>query len=1338
MKFYITLFCLLAFGQIHCDDFRALNQGWNLVSLPIRDDIKVTDYLSTHVTGSVSMIFAADKDWLIYTESEPAQEFSTYEQFDTFKPGFAYWLRMNESGKLYFNSMIPEVPTTSDPGTAPSYVNIQSNSSSPIVSFYAVAEAQSYNLYYHTEDEMIVEHGNRVSKIHSPFEFKLPNRDTKYFAVVTSVKDGIESDPSEVIVIHPLVEEVIPTPSIIAHSSTTHSISVYLNKLSEVDQYNVYYSKDINLNKLNANRLTSSDEFFELLNLDPNTKYYLSASSIKDNKESELSTLIYRTTKESQQDTNTSTSTSPTQTSVDLSDYTSSQEIYTLDTGGPIHSSPMISPNGDIYIGSTDGYLYAMNKNGSLKWKIKTNGFINSSIVGDTIINDSGLEEFRIYAYSEDKYLYSIDESGNLLWKLLVGNCSLSAPAIAADHTIYMASQSTNVDTAKIMAISPQGEELWTFANWYTIFSAPTIDEMGILYVSSGFESLTSEDEYFITAIYPDGTLKWSQQLEGIQYLPSNPMINHIGEILIGSDDRVDAFDMSNGEKIWEYIGASSFSSVIMDSDNNYYFLSELKLTSLAPDHTLRWEIELEGTSFSPPTIDDQNIIYLSSATDKLLVFDQQGNKLWSNIVKSTSSPSIDSDGVLYIGGIDGYIHAIKTDSEGLNSSWSKQGGNLLNNRRSKNAKAPGQIFETSSGIKMSWIPPGSVKVGSISTNSYFDEGPAHNVSLTRGFWMGQVEVTLQQWQTMMGTTPDGLVNHNPNSPVTGISWSEAKVFIELLNEMEGRHSYRLPTEVEFEYSAKAGRNSDQPWSVTDSTLDQEAWFNLNSVNTTQNVGLKKANSFGLLDMIGNVSEWTEDWYSSDIYNIHAPTDAVGPNTGSRKVVRGCSYQDTLEDCRVTRREHYSVDTKDSKIGFRVLKEFTNETYTPSKVLDLVVTSEDHSLKVAFTVNTKAQWYNVYYRLQSQDLNAFTVLKTNENLAKIEGLENDSIYEIKVSAGNFTGGEGEYSNTVFASPKSPEILLASQKITTNATAVTQLVVGDDATIYAVYNSTILSVYDQDLQQKWSADLVGASLAPLPTQSGSLYLATQGETRDNNMLYYFDATGAIKWKRQTGGKFSSPKLSEDGYLYIVSNKITDNYSNYVYKFDDQGTPVWKFKVDTNIVSIDVSNNGIIYIHSEDRISAITTSSTLLWNYYTSTITEDEIFVDSFDTLYINGESRISINKLGKESFSLTEYNQIVFADNNNAFGLTDQRLTQIAKDGEKVWTHDFEQSIDQIKINDQGTIFVNYNHRIMKLDSTGSILWVSSEDQTYDRLPVEGPNNKTYVVDQDHNISIFSK
>ncbi|MCO4780816.1 MAG: SUMF1/EgtB/PvdO family nonheme iron enzyme [Candidatus Cloacimonetes bacterium] len=1336
MKLYITLFCLLAFGPVFADEFRSLNQGWNLVSLPIREDIAVTDYLSTHVTGSVSMIFAADKDWLIYTESEPAQEFSTYEQFDTFKPGFAYWLRMNESGKLYFNSLAPEVPTTSDPGSAPSYVDVVSSSNSPVVSFYAVAEAQSYNLYYHSEDEMIVEKGNRVSNIHSPFQFNLPNRDTKYFAVVTSLKDGVESPASEVMVIDPLVETSITSPSIVAHSSTTTTISVVLNKVSAVDQYNLYYSKDSKLTKNTANRLTGSTEFLELLNLEPNTNYYLAATSIQDNKESDFSTIVTRLTKQSQNSSNPSTSTSSSETSIDLSDYTSSEEIFTLDTGGPIHSNPMIGPNGVLYVGSTDGYLYAMSKNGSLKWKVKTNGFINTSIVGDMITTPNG-EEFRIYAYSEDKNLYSIDESGNIVWKVFVGNCNLSAPAIAADHTIYIASQATNTHNAQVTAISPDGEELWAFRNWHTIFSAPTIDEMGILYISSGFESTSNEDTYFISAIYPDGSLKWSKEIDGIEYLPSDPVINHIGEILIGVDDKVNAYDMSNGDKLWDYQGASAFSSIVMDSNNNYYLLSESKLTALGTDHSLRWEIELEGSSFSPPSIGDQNIVYLSSATHKLQAIDSEGKILWTNNTKSTASPVIDDDGVLYLGGIDGFIHTIKTDSLGLSDSWSKRGGNLLNNRRTKNAKAAGDIFETSSGMKMSWIPPGSVSIGSTSTNSYFDEGPAHKVSLTKGFWLGQVEVTLQQWQTMMGTTPDGLVNHNPNSPITGVSWSEAKVFIELLNEMEGRHSYRLPTEVEFEYSSKAGRTSDKPWLDVDSTLDQEAWFTSNSVNTTQNVGLKNANAFGLSDMSGNVSEWTEDWYGSDVYKDHATSDAVGPNTGSRKVVRGCSYQDSLEDCRVSRRDHYSVDTKSNKIGFRVLKEFTNDTYTPEQVSDVVVTEEDHSLKVTFASNAKAQWYNVYFRLQTQELSAFTVVKTNENLTKLYNLQNDVPYEIKVSAGNFTGGEGAYSDLVVASPKSPEILLASQTLTTNTSDVTHLVIGTDSTIYTVYTSNQLHVYGSDLQEKWIADLVGDSLKPIPAESGTLYLATQGLTRDNNMLYHFDDEGNVKWKRQTGGKFSSPKLSQDGFLYIASNKITDNYSNYVYKFDNQGTPVWKFKVETSISSIDVTTSGLIYIHAADRVSCITNGGTLLWNYYTSTIIEGDIFADSFDNIYLNGDERISINKLGKDSFSLDEYNKIIFGENKVAFGLSDQRLTQISKDGEKIWTHDFEVNVDQLKVSENGTIFVNYGNRLMKLDSNGTIQWVSSEDQVYDRLPVEGADNKSYVVDQDNNISIFT-
>ncbi|MCJ8345281.1 hypothetical protein MJH12_07060, partial [bacterium] len=357
MKLYLFLFCLFAFSHTHSNEFRVLNQGWNLVSLPIREDVAVDQYLSTHVTGSVSMIFTAEDDWLLYTESVAPEELSTYSQFDTFKPGFAYWLRMNESGKLYFNSLAPEVPSTTQAGLAPTYISINSSANSPIVSFHHVAEADAYNLYYHTEDERIIENGNRMSNVTSPFTLVLPNRDTKYFVVLTSLKDGVESAASEVMVINEIIQTPLPSPSIISHSSTTSTISIYLNNLTGIDQYNLYYSMDENFTTSNSNRITSNEEFVLIKGLLADTTYFVAASVIKEDKESALGNMISRLTKEASEQTPNSTDPVIPETSIPGTVYSSSEVVFKVDTGGAIHSNPMIGPDGTIYTGSMDGYL---------------------------------------------------------------------------------------------------------------------------------------------------------------------------------------------------------------------------------------------------------------------------------------------------------------------------------------------------------------------------------------------------------------------------------------------------------------------------------------------------------------------------------------------------------------------------------------------------------------------------------------------------------------------------------------------------------------------------------------------------------------------------------------------------------------------------------------------------------------------------------------------------------------------------------------------------------------------------------------------------------------------
>ena len=171
----------------------------------------------------------------------------------------------------------------------------------------------------------------------------------------------------------------------------------------------------------------------------------------------------------------------------------------------------------------------------------------------------------------------------------------------------------------------------------------------------------------------------------------------------------------------------------------------------------------------------------------------------------------------------------------------------------------PDSSFHNSIGMEFVLIPSGSFVMGRdpLFEEDRDDELPQHKVNISKPFYLGKYQVTQAQWVAVMEDNPSGF--KGPANPVEQVSWNDAQEFIKRLNVKEGHNRYRLPTEAEWEYAARAGADTVYFFGNDENILPVYAWFIDNSRKTPHPVGKKRPNAWGLYDVHGNVWEWVQD-----------------------------------------------------------------------------------------------------------------------------------------------------------------------------------------------------------------------------------------------------------------------------------------------------------------------------------------------------------------------------------------------------------------------------------------------------------------------------------------------
>ena len=224
--------------------------------------------------------------------------------------------------------------------------------------------------------------------------------------------------------------------------------------------------------------------------------------------------------------------------------------------------------------------------------------------------------------------------------------------------------------------------------------------------------------------------------------------------------------------------------------------------------------------------------------------------------------------------------------------------------------------FELAFGLdQFVLVRAGSFDMG--SDGGFLNERPVHRVTLTRDYFLQKTEVTQAQWGAVMGRNPSAFVVCGGNCPVESITYADILEFLRRLNVANPGATFRLPSEAEWEYGARAGSGGEDPTAILN-----QAWHSGNSTGRTQQVAKRQANAWGLYDMVGNVAEWVGDWY--DDYLPGSIIDPVGPRVGTQKVHRGGSWNLSATLIRIPARQFEAPDDLEfavrSTLGLRLVR----------------------------------------------------------------------------------------------------------------------------------------------------------------------------------------------------------------------------------------------------------------------------------------------------------------------------------------------------------------------------------------------------------------------------------
>lgn len=337
-------------------------------------------------------------------------------------------------------------------------------------------------------------------------------------------------------------------------------------------------------------------------------------------------------------------------------EYLGGELVWRYGTGNRVISSPAIGPDGTIYFGSWDDYIYALSSSGIRKWKYQTGSLVTSS----PAIGPDG----TVYCGSWDGYIYALSPTGTLKWRFQTGYDNTPSPAISSDGTVYF-----GLDDGYFYALYPSCSLKWKYETGDGFHSGPAIGSDGTIYFGC--------DDFYFYALKSDGTLKWRIRIG--YYTFSYPAIGSDGTVYFGANDWNDYYLYAltpEGNLKWRYKTVGDLpSSPAIGSDGTVYLGANDNLYALNSSGSLKWKYETGDHVSSSPAIGSDGTIYVGSYDDYLYAVNPDGTLKWryQTGYDVCSSPAVGNDSTVYVGSKDGFIYAIKSTSKGIaDSPWPK------------------------------------------------------------------------------------------------------------------------------------------------------------------------------------------------------------------------------------------------------------------------------------------------------------------------------------------------------------------------------------------------------------------------------------------------------------------------------------------------------------------------------------------------------------------------------------------------------------------------------------------------------------------------------------------